>query len=147
MLYATPAGCRRVSLGAVERMGVEEARRECLARLAEPRRERKEELSQVVPLLRDFVAGDWNDAYFERYKPSTKRSVRSLVAGRILPAFGSTPFDRIAPAAVRQWFDAYSRTAPGNANHAVDLLGLIVNFVVARGHIDANPARGTARNR
>ena len=147
MLCATPAGSRRVSLGAVETMGVEEARRECLARMAEPRPVGKEAPARSVPLLRDFVAGDWNDAYFERYKPSTKRSVRSLLSGRILPAFGPTPLDRIAPSAVRQWFDVYSRTAPGNANHALDLLSLIMNFAVARGHIDTNPARGIVRNR
>lgn len=147
LLRATPAGSRRVSLGAVETMGVEEARRECLARLAEPGPEREEASARPIPLLKDFVAGEWNRAYFERYKPSTRKGVSSLLSGRILTAFGSTPLDRIAQAAVRQWFDAHSRTAPGNANHALDLLRLIMNFAIARGYIDANPAAGIVRNR
>ena len=55
--------------------------------------------------------------------------------------------DRISPAQIRRWFDAYSQTAPGGANHALDLLRQIMNFAVACGHIDANPARGVKRNR
>lgn len=34
-----------------------------------------------------------------------------------------------------------------SGNHALDLLGLIMNFAVARGHVDANPARSILKNR
>ena len=77
--------------------------------------------THAVPLLREFVEGEWKEAHFERYKPSTKKGVRSLLAGRILPAFGSKRLDRITPARLRRWFDAFSRTAPGNANHDYSL--------------------------
>ena len=63
------------------------------------------------------------------------------------PAFGSKPLDRVAPAHVRRWFDSYSRTAPGGANRAIDMLRQIMNFAIACGHVELNPARGIRRNR
>ena len=48
--------------------------------------------------------------------------MRYVLAKQLLPAFGSKPLDRISPAQIRRWFDAYSQTAPGGANHALDLL-------------------------
>ena len=59
---------------------------------------------------------------------------------------GSKPLDRIAQAQVGRWFDRFSRTAPGNANHALDLLTQIINFTFARGHLGTNPARAVERN-
>ena len=66
---------------------------------------------------------------------------------QLLPAFGSKPLDRITLVQVTQWFDRFSRTAPGNANHALDLLRQIMNFTIARSHIDTNPALAVKRNR
>ena len=40
---------------------------------------------------------------------------------QLLPAFGDLPLDRIAAVEVNRWFDRYSRTAPGGANHALDV--------------------------
>ena len=137
----------RISLGPVSTKTIAEARRECHARKADPEPEEAALPARSVPSLGDFVSGEWREAHFERYKPSSKKTVRSLLNGRILPAFGSKPLDRIAPARVRRWFDEFSRTAPGNANHALKLLRQIMNFAVARGHIDANPTRGLKRNR
>ena len=107
-------------------------------RLAAPRR--------VAPLFRDFVEGAWKEAHFDGYRPSTRMGVRSLLDRQLLPAFGSKPLDRIAPAQVGRWFDRFSRTAPGNANHALDLLTQIINFAIARGHLETNPARDVKRN-
>ena len=92
-----------------------------------------------VPLFRDFVEGPWKEAHFDRYKPSTRRSARIVLSRWILPEFGSKPLDRIAPADVRRWFDAYSRTAPGGANRTLDILRQIMNFAIACGHIETNP--------
>ncbi len=136
----------RVSLGPVSTMTVAEARQDCLARQANPEPDSTSGPTRA-PLFRDFVAGAWKEAHFDRYKPSTTKGVRSVLEGRILPRFGSKPLDRIAPAQVRRWFDAFSRTAPGNANHALDLLRQIMNFAIACGHIDTNPAQGVQRNR
>ena len=93
------------------------------------------------------MEGEWKEAHFNRYKPSTKKSVRSVLTGRLLPAFGSAPLDRITPAQVRRWFDTFSRTAPGNANYGLDIFRQIMNFAIARGYIDTNSAQGTRKNR
>ena len=100
----------------------------------------------MAPLFRDFVEGAWKEAHFEGYKPSTRKGVRSTLDRQLLPAFGSKPLDRIAPTHIGRWFDRFSRTAPGNANHALDLLTQIINFAIARGHLDTNPARAVERN-
>ena len=140
-------GPRRVSLGPVVAMTVAEARRECLTRQAVSDPDRKTTPKRAVPLLREFVECEWKQAHFERYKPSTRVGVRSLLARRILPAFGSKQLDRITPAAIRRWFDAFSRTAPSNANHGLALLRQIMNFAVACGEMEKNPTRGIRPNR
>ena len=73
--------------------------------------------------------------------------MRYVLAKQLLPVFGSKPLDRISPARIRRWFDAYSQTAPSGANHDLEILQQIMNFAVACGHIDANPARGVKKNR
>ena len=147
-LRKTGGGTRRIFLGQAELKTVEEVRRECHALAAEPGSEDKPgEIRHAVPSFRDFVAGTWKEAHCDRYKPSTQRGVRSILAGQLLPAFGSKPLDRISPTQVRRWFDTYSRTAPGGANRALDLVRQIMNVAVACSHIDTNPARGVKRNR
>ena len=127
---------------------VDEARRECHALSAEPLAVVEPEPAvRAVPTFRDFVAGSWKEAHFDSYKPSTQRGVRYVLDRQLLPAFGSKPLDRITPGGIARWFHAYSRSAPGGANHALDTLGQIMNFAVASGHVDANPARGVKRNR
>ena len=135
---------RRVSIGPVSTMTVAEARRACLARQTEPEPER--EKTRSVPLFGDFAAGEWREAHWERYKPSTRRMVAHLLEKRLLPAFGAKPLDRIGRAHIVRWFDDFSRTAPGNANHGLDLLRRIMSYAVARGHVETNPARGIRGN-
>ena len=138
---------KRVSLGPVGVRSLEEVRRDCHARRANPEVPEKAVPAQPVPLFRDFVAGAWKEAYFDRYKPSTRKTARYQLAAQLLPAFGTKPLDRIGEAAVRRWFERYSRTAPGNANHVLGRLRQILNFAVACGHIGINPAAGIAFNR
>ena len=138
---------KRVSLGPVGVKSVEEVRRECHARRAEPGPGEETAPAPPVPLFRDFVAGPWKEAHFDGYKPSTKRSIRYELAGQLLPAFGAKPLDRIGEAGIGRWFDRYSRTAPGNANHTLARLRQILNFAVACGHIESNPAQRIAFNR
>ena len=147
MLRSTEGGSRRVTLGRVSEMGVEEARRECHARRASPEPELRAEPEKPVPLFRDFVEGEWKEVRFDRCKPSTRRGYRWMLDARLLPAFGEKPLDRISSAEVRRWFDDFSRTAPGNANNALRLFRQIMNLAIARGHVDRNPARGIERNR
>ena len=135
---------RRVSIGPVSTMTVAEARKACLVRQAGPEPERDD--VAPVPLFGDFAAGEWKEAHWEGYKPATRRMMTHLLEKRLLPAFGSRPLDRIDTAKVERWFHEFSRTAPGNANHGLDLLRQIVNFAIDRGHLEVNPARGIRRN-
>ena len=138
---------KRVSLGPVDLKRVEEVRRECHARQATPEPEEEAAPALPVPLFRDFVAGPWKEAHFNDYKPSTKRGVRYQLAAQLLPALGAKPLDRIGEAGIRRWFDRYSRTAPRNANLALARLRQILNFAIACGHIERNPAASIAFNR
>ena len=147
LLVSAGGRSKRVSFGPTDLKGVAEARRECRARQAEPEPEAAAGPTHAVPLFRDFVAGPWKQAHFDGYKPSSRRGISALLNGRLLPAFGSKPLDRITPAQVRKWFDEFSRTAPGNANHGLATLRQIMNFAVACGHIDVNPVRGLKMNR
>ena len=147
MLQETGGRSKRVSLGPVSLKKIDEVRRECHARRASPEPERGTKPTRAVPSLQEFVEDEWKQACFDRYKPSTKKGVRSMLAGRILPAFGSKPLDRITPAQVRRWFDAFSRTAPGGANRGLDIFRQIMNFAIASGHIDKSPAQDVKRNR
>ena len=147
MLQETGGRSKRVSLGPVSLKKIDEVRRECHARRASPEPVRGSRPTRAVPSLQEFVEGEWKQACFDRYKPSTKKGARSMLAGRILPAFGSKPLDRITPAQVRRWFDAFSRTAPGGANRGLDIFRQIMNFAIACGHIDKSPAQDVKRNR
>ena len=138
---------KRVSLGRVGVKSLEEVRRECHVRKADPEPQGKTAPARPVPLFQDFVAGPWKKAHYDRYKPSTKRNVRHLLASQLLPAFGAKPLDRMNEAGIRRWFDRRSRTAPGGANHDLACLRQILNFALACGHIETNPARDIARNR
>ena len=147
LLLETDGRSRRLSLGLVSARTVAEIRRECHARKANPEPERVGKPQLTVPLFRDFVAGPWKETHFDCYKPSTQRSDSYRLNTRLLPAFGTKPLDRITSAQVRQWFEQYSRTAPGGANRALEMLQQIMNFAIARGHIDTNPARDARKNR
>ena len=146
LLLRSGGRSRRVSLGPVSLRTVAEARRDCLARQAAHDPDRESVPRRAVPRFREFVEGEWKDAHFARYKPSTKRTLRSLLASQLMPAFASLPLDRISPARVRRWFDAFSRTAPANANRGLEALRQIMNFAIACGYADTNPAVGIALN-
>ena len=145
LLHTSGGRSRRVSLGSVTSRSVDAVRRECHALIAggAPGGAMKPD----VPLFRDFVAGPWTDAHFPRYKPSTRKSATAALSNQLLPAFGATPLDRITRAQVLEWFDAYSRSAPGGANRALELLRQVLNFALACGHIPTNPARAITPNR
>ena len=137
----TDRGVKKLSFGPVALSKVEDVRRLCHEAAAETAEE-----PVHAPLFRDFVAGPWKTDCFDGYKPSTQKNCHSLLNRHLLPAFGARRLDRIARVDVLRWFEAYSRTAPGNANRTLDLLGQILNHAIACGHIATNPVRGIARN-
>ena len=99
------------------------------------------------PLFRDFTAGPWKAACFDHGKPSTQKGLRSAAENpsccrRSAPA----RLDRITRSMVLRWFEGYSRTAPGGANKALDLLRGILYHAIVCGHIETNPTRGIKRN-
>lgn len=144
----TDRGLQKMSFGPAGLRKVEDVRRDCLA-TASRAVETADAVKggrEPVPLFRDFAAGPWKAACFDRCKPSTQRTYGNLLEHALLPAFGARRLDRIARSMVLGWFEGYSRTAPGNANRALTLLGQILNHAIACGHIEANPVRGIKRN-
>ena len=136
-------GARRIAIGAAALMNVDEARRRCLAIETGERPDRNER--GALPTFGEFVTGPGR-VCIDRCKPSTQKAERWALRARLLPAFGSLPLDRITRADVTRWFDEYSRTAPGGANHAMDLLRRILNHAVACGQLQTNPTRGVKPN-
>ena len=136
-------GARRITIGPAVLTNVEEARAKCLAIETGEQSDPKERRSVIT--FGDFIAGPGR-ACVDRCKPSTQKIVRWVLRARLLPAFGPIPLDGITHADVNRWFDEYSRTAPGGANHALNVLIRILNHAVVCGHLDRNPARGVRRN-
>ncbi len=132
----------KLSLGPTMHLTVQEARDRCLALLTD-RNSRK----GPVPLFRDFTAHEWQDSWFHRSKPATIQWRKKCLNRQLLPAFGTRRLDRITPAMVHRWFDDYSRTAPGGANHCLKILRQIFNHAVSCNHITSNPARNVRPNR
>jgi len=65
---------------------------------------------------------------------------------QLIPVFGRFPLDAIRRIDVERWFDAYSRTAPGGANKALEVLSQIMNAALAAGHAGISPVKGIAKN-
>ena len=68
--------------------------------------------------------------------------LRGFGAGCCLREGSASSSIASAAAQVRRWFDAWSHTAPSGTNKGLDLLRQIVNFAIARGYVEKNPARG-----
>ena len=140
--WTCAVGGRKVSLGRVDLVPVDDARRACL-RLqvdgAEPVRD--------VPTYREFALGAWRDSWSGRCKPATVKGRDHVLARRLLPAFGALRVDRIALADIQDWFDTYSASAPGGANNALRILRQSLKFAVERGLVASNPAASVRPNR
>ena len=140
--WACTVDGRKLSLGRVDLMPVEDARRECLRLQVDgiaPSRD--------LPTYRAFALGVWREHWSTRCKPSTVRGRDYALTRQLLPAFGALRLDRITRKAIEDWFVAYSASAPGGANHALQLLRQSLNFAVERGLIPTNPARSVRPNR
>lgn len=147
LLRKTRDRTRRIALGATASTDIDAVRRRCHALLAQSESDHQARAPHTTPLLGAFVAGPWKDAHFPGYKPSTRKGVDQTLASQLLPAFGSTPLDRISRNAVLRWFDTYSARAPRRANMALGILRQILNFAIACGHLDTNPVKGIKANR
>ena len=132
----------KVSLGPTMYLTVREARTRCLALLKDghPRKD-------SVPLFRDFAAREWRDSWLHRSKPATIQWRDRCLKRQLLPAFGGHRLDRITSTMVHRWFDSYSRTAPGGANHCLKIVRQVFNHAISCDHITSNPARSVRPNR
>ena len=139
---------RKFTLGQVVLGGVDEARRDCMEGWGRMQSgERAEGVNGAqAPLFRDFVKGSWRKACYEPCKPSTRTSKDWALNNQLLPVFGAMPLDKIDRPGVIGWFGGYSATAPGGANSALLVFRQIMNYAIARGHIETNPTRGVKRN-
>ena len=99
-----------------------------------------------TPTFRDFVAGEWKAACYDRCKTSTRKRTSRALQTQLLPTFGASPLDQIDRATVHLWFDRYSQTAPGGANRTLDVLRQVLNHAIACGHVGTNPTRDVIRN-
>ena len=138
----------RLTIGSAALMTVEDARRECLALQNGSELSCREDGRQgsAVPSFRDFAMGEWKAASRGRWGVWRRRTVQHILEKQLLPAFGPLRLDGIRRPDVERWLDAYSRTAPGGANHALQLLRQILNAAVATGLIATNPTQGIKRN-
>ena len=133
---------RKAALGRVDLVPVDDARRECLRLQVEgtlPARE--------VQTYGEFALGIWRDSWHDRCKPTTVRSRDRVLANRLLPEFGSLRLDRITRQGIQEWFDEYSRFAPGGANNALRTLRQSLKFAMERGLIGSNAAASIRLNR
>ncbi|MDE0408054.1 MAG: tyrosine-type recombinase/integrase [Alphaproteobacteria bacterium] len=142
----TASGVRKLSFGPAALSKVEEVRRACMGVAASRDTGADDGARDKAPLFRDFVAGPWRRDRFARCKPSTQRNFGGLLERQLLPVFGARRVDRITRRAVLRWFETCSRTVPGTANAALDLLGHILNHALALGHVGTNPTSGIERN-
>ena len=131
----------KMSLGPITLKTVREARSECLAFMTDGFSG-----GRTSPLFRDFTAGVWRDSWVHRCRPSTIQWRDRILETRLLPTFSTLRLDQITAAMVHRWFDDYSRTAPGNANHCLQVLRHILNHAIACHHIASNPARSVRPN-
>ena len=135
----------RTTVGPAALMTVEEARKRALA-LSVGNAPRTDEGRSSAPLFRDFVLEEWLPAYRRRCAPSSCQFANRVLKRQLIPAFGRLPLDAIRRIDVERWFDAYSRTAPGGANKALEILGQIMNAALAVGHVETAPVKGIAKN-
>ena len=138
----------RTTVGSAALMSVGDARRECsaLAGAASFSSFHDRKVLSPVPLFREFAAGEWKATSSPRWGTSRRKQVERNLENQLLPAFGTLRLDRIRRLDVERWFDAYSKTAPGGANLALQLLRQILNGAVDAGLIPANPTDGIRRN-
>lgn len=140
--WTCAVGGRKVSLGRVDLVSVDDARRESLRLQVDGI-----ESARDVTTYREFALGVWRNSWLDRCKPTTVRGRDHVLTRRLLPEFGPLRLDRITRHDVQEWFDAYSKSAPGGANSALRVLRQSLKFAVERGLLASNPAGSVLPNR
>ena len=139
---------RRVSLGAVEDVDAELARRRARRLLAEVALDGlpKRAVVKATPLMRDFVATYWDDL-IRTWKPST--AVRNYGAWRnnLDPAFGDMRVADITREDILRWRDGCAGGLEGSCNRAIPVLASLLKYAEQL-HLrrkGSNPCRNMTR--
>ncbi|MGD9669383.1 MAG: tyrosine-type recombinase/integrase [Hyphomicrobiaceae bacterium] len=143
---------RRLTLGRLGRLTVEEARREAriilgdVERLRDPQADRM--TRRAVPTVADVANQFLLEHVVPKLKPRTAAEYRRLLDKRILPAFGRQRIDAVSERAVGRWHASLEQT-PRDANHAAAVLSSLMSFAEARGARPpgSNPVQGLRRYR
>ena len=103
--------------------------------------------AKTTPMFADFAKA-YRRYGVTRWKPSTVCTFDSYLRTHLRPAFGKRFLDQIDEAAVFEWFSEVSKTRPGAANRALDILSAM--FVKAEdwGQVPPylNPCGGIKKN-
>jgi integrase len=98
------------------------------------------------PTLVRWVEDVWWPHARSYLKLSSQKRNRWTLDRQLLPALGAKPLDKINRAVILRWFEPYSRTSPGAANKALELLNTILKHAVKSEVMSRNPARRIQRN-
>ena len=137
----------RVVIGRHGAMTPEEARQQAklllagVARGDDPAARRRASKSEptVGDLLQETLERHWRP----KRKTSTVVSFEQIIAGRLLPRFGSIRVTQLRRADIRRWHAELSHV-PVRANRALAVLRKALSLAVADEIIVTNPAKGIA---
>jgi integrase len=87
-------------------------------------------------------------AYSRReHTPSTARTRRDLVRGKLVPFFGATMLEAIRPRDVDRLLMTEAARSPGTRNRVLSALSALFERAIALGYVRHNPARACRRAR
>src|SRR5262249_16955573 len=140
---------RRYTIGSFPEWSVVAARREAgeLKKLVDrghdPMAERHEE--RAAPTVGELINRFTSD-YLPKKRESTQREYISILEKIVPPELGNTKFAELRHADIDRLHRKLSRHAPYRANRLVAVLSKAMNFGIALGWREDNPARSIERN-
>ena len=129
----------RTTVGPAALMTVEDARK---ASPGVPRWEPPHARRKGVPAFPCSVTSSLTTGCQRTAAAAPRRPIQfanRVLERQLISAFGRLPLDAIRRIDVERWFDAYSRTAPGGANKALEIFGQIMNAALAAGYAGDRP--------
>lgn len=137
---------RRITLGSLDGMSLEDARKAVHAQSSPV----KPEVALPTAMTFGALAKLFCAAKTGVYAPKTLICLRSYLETQLLPAFGSRPLHKITTPDVADWFYHYSKTRSGGANAALIHFTTILTWGKETGHIPfdlPNPAGPIRKNK
>jgi integrase len=101
---------------------------------------------EPVQCFAEFVRENWLETCTDHLKPSSRKYYERCIERYLIPAFGDIPLDALSRSHILNWFDRYSRKAPGGANKVLSALRVILSHAVTCEIIPRNPAKGIKPN-